>query len=345
MRTFTEFAAPTEDFISDNLISNETSYLDVAGALAQHRGGVYLGVGPEQNFSYIALARPELALIVDLRRDNALLHLLYKAIFSRARDRTEFLCLLVGRSCARDVAPAADASIEAVLDCVAKAPRDRSQFERDHRVLADDSRVRPELRLSDADFKAMQRMHHQFFERGLDIRFELKSKNGRNYPTLAELLRAHSPDGKYGSFLADESGFGFVRELERQDRVQFAVGDFGKPETLGRIAGELRRRGLVLRTFYTSNVEQYLFGSPAWMAWQANLSAFPIDGESNLLRAYLDQGQRHPLQRHGQRTASFMTPIGAWLECERLKPSKSYFATITRPECGNSSAVRVQADR
>src|SRR5262245_38348222 len=61
VRTFTEFSAPTEDFISDNLISNETAYLDVASELARRSGGVYLGVGPEQNFSYIAIARPELA--------------------------------------------------------------------------------------------------------------------------------------------------------------------------------------------------------------------------------------------------------------------------------------------
>ena len=32
-------------------------------------GGVYIGVGPEQNFTYIA-ARPEMAFIVDIRREN-----------------------------------------------------------------------------------------------------------------------------------------------------------------------------------------------------------------------------------------------------------------------------------
>src|SRR5262245_46475623 len=42
-------------FDSDNLISNETSYLHVLGKLREMgvHGGVYLGVGPDQNFSYI----------------------------------------------------------------------------------------------------------------------------------------------------------------------------------------------------------------------------------------------------------------------------------------------------
>src|SRR5512142_3219823 len=65
-------------FISDNVISNETSLLEPAAALMGLHGGVYIGVGPEQNYTYIALSRPEYALLIDLRRDNALLHLLYK---------------------------------------------------------------------------------------------------------------------------------------------------------------------------------------------------------------------------------------------------------------------------
>jgi hypothetical protein len=60
-------------------------------------GGVYLGVGPDQNFSYIAQARPSLAILIDVRRDNLLLHLLFKAIFAEARSRVDYLSLLTGR--------------------------------------------------------------------------------------------------------------------------------------------------------------------------------------------------------------------------------------------------------
>ena len=61
------------------------------------RGGAYVGVGPDQNFSYIAAIRPDVAFIVDVRRDNLLLHLLFKSLFTLARTRVEYLALLLGR--------------------------------------------------------------------------------------------------------------------------------------------------------------------------------------------------------------------------------------------------------
>ncbi|HET9513031.1 MAG TPA: hypothetical protein VFO95_03800, partial [Gemmatimonadales bacterium] len=70
-------------FDSDNLVSNETSYLHVIPAFKalKVQGGAYLGVGPEQNFSYLAEIRPEIAILIDIRRDNMLLHLLFRAMF------------------------------------------------------------------------------------------------------------------------------------------------------------------------------------------------------------------------------------------------------------------------
>src|SRR2546426_12768429 len=81
-------------FDSDNLISNETSYLHVIGKLRELgvSGGVYVGVGPDQSFSYIAKIRPKMAIIIDIRKDNLLQHLLFKAMFGRSRSRIEYLC-------------------------------------------------------------------------------------------------------------------------------------------------------------------------------------------------------------------------------------------------------------
>ena len=42
--------------------------------------------------------RPTIAFIIDIRRDNLLLHLLFKALFSAARNRVEYLGLLTGRA-------------------------------------------------------------------------------------------------------------------------------------------------------------------------------------------------------------------------------------------------------
>ena len=88
------------DFDTDNLISNERSFLEVIPALkaAGVSGGAYIGVGPDQNFSYIAQLRPSIAFIIDIRRDNLLLHLLFKSLFGLSRNRVEYLALLTGRT-------------------------------------------------------------------------------------------------------------------------------------------------------------------------------------------------------------------------------------------------------
>ena len=71
-----QLSEPNGEFDTDNLISNESSYLHVMPTLEQAgvSGGVYIGVGPDQNFSYIARIRPSAAFIIDIRRDNMLMH-------------------------------------------------------------------------------------------------------------------------------------------------------------------------------------------------------------------------------------------------------------------------------
>src|SRR5262245_26151466 len=101
-------------FDTDNLISNESSYLQVIPELRQRRihGGAYIGVGPDQNFTYIAETRPAIAFIVDIRRDNLLLHLLFKALFQTSRTRVEYLAQLFGRPAPAEVTRWRDATVD-----------------------------------------------------------------------------------------------------------------------------------------------------------------------------------------------------------------------------------------
>src|SRR5438876_12289748 len=64
-------------------MSNEREFAALIPELKKSTkpGGVYLGVGPEQNFSYIAALRPRIVFIFDIRRENMLEHLIYKALF------------------------------------------------------------------------------------------------------------------------------------------------------------------------------------------------------------------------------------------------------------------------
>src|SRR5262252_5840519 len=95
----TEFSEPGGSFPSDNFLSNESGYQGVIPTLLKtvKRGGVYIGVGPEQNFTYIVALQPKIAFIIDIRRQNMLEHLFYKALIETSDDRAEFLSRLFAR--------------------------------------------------------------------------------------------------------------------------------------------------------------------------------------------------------------------------------------------------------
>src|SRR3954466_1027190 len=133
-RTFwtlvTEFSEPNGFFRSDNLVSNEMQYQYVIPVLQQtlQPASAYVGVGPDQNFTYIAGLKPRIAFIVDIRRQNLLLHLMYKALIEMSPTREEFLARLFSRP-----PPARDASndgAEALLSAFAEVEPDPVAFER-----------------------------------------------------------------------------------------------------------------------------------------------------------------------------------------------------------------------
>src|SRR5437867_10808453 len=94
----TEFSEPGGYFRSDNFVSNETTFQYVIKDLKKTKpGGVYLGVGPDQNFTYIVALQPRMAIIFDIRRQNMLQHLMYKALIEMSSDRADFLSRLFSR--------------------------------------------------------------------------------------------------------------------------------------------------------------------------------------------------------------------------------------------------------
>src|SRR5437870_3979538 len=86
-------------FRSDNLLSNESSFQYIIPNLLKtaKQGRVYLGVGPEQNFTYIAALKPAIAIIIDIRHGNLDVHLMYKALFELSKDRADFVSRLFSR--------------------------------------------------------------------------------------------------------------------------------------------------------------------------------------------------------------------------------------------------------
>ena len=311
-------------FDTDNLISNERSYLQVMPDLAAAglHGGAYIGVGPDQNFSYIARLRPSIAFIVDVRRDNLLLHLVFKALFEQAPTRVEYLSLLFGR----EPPPRPDEWRTASLERLASwidAGRPSAA-----RTAAIDARLDAAVKafrvpLSDDEVATMRRFHHAFIDAGLALRFESLGRSPRRYyPTYRDLLMETDPGGTRRHYLASESDYAFVRALEQRDLVVPVVGDLSGSKAVAAIGRLLSERGEAITAFYTSNVEFYLFGRSTFSRFVANLRQLPRAKGSLIIRSVFDGYARAAAP--GYASISLTQPIDELLDAYANGRIRSY---------------------
>ncbi len=293
-RIVREFSEPDRYFDTDNLISNEATYLDVASSLDSLglRGGAYIGVGPGQNFSYLARIRPSMAFIIDVRRDNLLQLLWYKGLFHLSRNRVEYLALMLGR--AAPELPLAGSSVESNVDSllavIDRQPSDPAALARTARRIREYLSAL-DLGLVPADFDAIERIHRSFVASGLDLRFTTFGRAPRScYPSYRQLLAARDLTGRAASYLAREEDFRVVKDLHARHRVIPVVGDFAGEHALREIGRYLTAHGERLTAFYTSNVEFYLIGNGTYHRFVENLAALPHDDRSVIIRSIFNRG-------------------------------------------------------
>jgi len=314
--TVAELSEPPGYFDTDNLVSNERSYLHVVPelrALAGHKGrGVYLGVGPDQNFSYIAHLRPSLAIVIDIRRENLLLHLLFKALFAEARTRSEYLALLTGRP---PPLPAIDWKLRSIdeivgyIDRTASLPDAGLRATRERLTRVIDSFGVP---LSDSDRSTIDRFHRRFITEGLSLQFNTTGRPPQyDYPDLRGLLLEVDRHGTRRSYLASEDDFQFVKRLQEQDRVLPIVGDLSGATALAAVAKYLSQTNLQVAAFYTSNVEFYLFGDGRFAGFIENLRRLPRLPGSVIVRSVFRSGGAGAARLPGYNSASLTQPIDA----------------------------------
>jgi hypothetical protein len=286
-----DLSEPGGYFDTDNLISNERSYLRVLPELARRNvhGGAYVGVGPDQNFSYIAEIRPSIAFILDVRRDNLLLHLLFKALFVQARTRLEYLSLLFGRTVPGDVARWRAAPIEQIARYVEQQASAQPLDSVRGRV---DAAVKSfGVPLSAADLATIDRFHRRFIDAGLDLRFQSTGRPPQfYYPTYRDLLVETDGEGHQRNYLASEESFQFVKGLETRDRVIPVVGNLGGPSAMAAVARALAARHEQLSAFYVSNVEFYLERDGTYQRFATNLARMPRTSNSVIIRSIFGRG-------------------------------------------------------
>lgn len=283
----TRFSEPSGYFDTDNLISNEDSYLHPLTTMRRVgvAGGVYVGVGPDQNFSYIAAIRPHAAVIIDIRRDNLLHHLLLKSIFALSRNRVEYLSLLFGKPAPADTAGWSARSIDSLLAYVVRArASDRELVQLRARVMAEVRRTG--ISLSSTDLETITRFHVTFIQRGPGLQF---TSFGRppsiGYPDYGQLVAGRDLEGRQRSFLASEDAFRVVKSLEERNLIIPVVGNFAGTKAFAAVAAWMRENGEKLSALYASNVEYYLFRDGTFDAFAANLTRLPRDARSVVIRS------------------------------------------------------------
>ena len=316
-------------FDTDNLISNESGYLKVVDALVRRvgTGGAYVGVGPDQNFSYIAALRPEIAFLTDIRRDNLVHHLLLKALIERAPTRVEFLSGLHG------VAPPDDpdawrgrpiAEIVAWVDGSGPSADvvDALQTELDAAVGAFRIPLTPE------DHLTIRRFHRAFIDAGLSLRFTSHGRSPRPYyPTYRQLVLETDIDGDRASYLASEEAYTVVRELHLDNRIVPVVGDMAGTKALREMGEVMREMGVTLAAFYASNVEFYLWQSGTFRRWVDNLAALPVAPDAVVIRSYFSNaGRPHPSAVRGYYSVQSLQPVSTLLDASFT----SYWDVVTR---------------
>lgn len=303
-------------FRSDNFTSNETSYLHILGKLRQMGtiGGAYIGVGPEQNFTYIAKVRPRIAFIIDIRRQAIIQHLMFKAIFHLAPTRWEYLSLLLSRPLAKDKAYSPDAPVTEILSFFSKTPADDRAYASNLTAIRKAIKEDFQVQLSDTDQASLDYIYKSFRDEGLDIAYRMEGSRGGWFPSLKELIEQADQYGKLGNFLASKDDYEFVRDLHRKNLVIPVVGDFAGKKALAGIGDYLRKGGYTVAAFYTSNVEQYLFQNGVFQGFAENVRKLPITDKSLFIRAVPNTRFTHPAQLPGHRITTLLQQLTVFLK-------------------------------
>jgi hypothetical protein len=269
-----ELSEPAGTFtLSDNFVSNEPHFAENTRWL-RPTGGVYIGVGPEQNFSYIARLRPAMAFIIDIRRENRSLHLLYKALFELSSDRADFVSRLFSRP--RPAGLRSTATVEDIFQAYDGVPPSPEQYRRNATLVRERLLTARGLPLSQIDLDWIDRVFSAFYTDGPEIQFWGSRSVDRDAvrPSYRRLMTARDFTGQRRSFLSTEEGFGFVKDLQSRNLIVPVVGDFGGPSAIHRVGDYVRKHADVIHAFYGSNVGVYLTNQQT-RAFCGNLATLP----------------------------------------------------------------------
>jgi hypothetical protein len=275
-----DFSEPHGFYQYNVITSNEVSYQYVVPSLVKRGrfGGVYLGVGPEQNFTYIAALQPKLAFIFDIRRDMLFIHLMYKAVFEMSANRLEFVSNLFARKTPASLTP--ESSVQTIFQGFAGVRADMMLAERNLNEILARLKTRHRFQLTADDERGIRTIYMTFVREGV-VNFSSSFLS----PGYGRLMTLTDGAGRNWSFLAAAENYDRIRAMHLKNLIVPLVGDFGGPKAIRAVAQYLKDHGATVNAFYISNVEDYI--GAKWPQYVRNLAALPADSTSVLIRWFI----------------------------------------------------------
>jgi hypothetical protein len=277
-----DFSEPGGAFPYENFVSNEVSYMDVLPEATRitKPGRAYLGVAPEQNFTYVAALKPKVAFVLDIRRQNLVELLMYKALFEMSPDRVEFVSRLFSRQ--KPTGPTTNSTADQILKAFEPMKGDPDLYKQTFQAIKDRLKQRGFKPVGD-DEEKIDYVFNVFMRGGPRMDYTYASASPNNgLPSYYNLMVATDGRGKNWAFLDTEERYQFVRQMQQKNLIIPLVADFGGPKTIKEIGKYLKDHGALVSVFYISNVEDYL--ETTWKQYQANLAALPTDDSTLLIR-------------------------------------------------------------
>ena len=280
---------PDGVFRSDNLLSNEMVFAQMLPEfLAQTKqGGVYMGVGPEQNFTYIAAMKAKMAFITDIRRENLHLMLMYKAIFELSKDRADFISLLFTKP--RPNTLAASSSVVDIMRAFWETPTgDEAAYAANLLKIQNHLTKTRALPLPQTDVDGVALVYRAFYWYGPAMNYgaslSLQNFGGGSAATYRDLMTQAGPGGEFLTFLGSDEKFAYMKDLQARNLIVPVVGNFSGPRAIRGIGEYLASRGVTVSAFYVSTVEPYLKRDGSFPVFCANVATLPMDDSSVFVR-------------------------------------------------------------
>jgi hypothetical protein len=339
-----QLSEPDGYFRSENLVSNEHTFQYVIPALtrAVRPGGVYLGVAPDQNFTYITAIRPKMAFIVDIRRGNLLQHLMYKALIELSADRAEFVSRLFSKK--RPAGLRADLPVWDLFDAFDKVNTSQELYDQNVKAIRDLLAKRHGFALSVSDLQQLEWIYYQFFWEGPSLRYTMnggggrggvgagaggqfggRALNGTNFPSYEDLMMQTDYAGRSRSYLANEETFAFLKDFEERNLLVPIVGNFAGPKALRAVGRYLAEHGATVSAFYVSNVEQYLFQDGIFGDFYRNVATLPLEERSTFIRSVSGRMGYSGAMQWSDTRATALDPMKASLRDFTAGRIRSYY--------------------